>query len=257
MQNHLEEKCPLPGLAEDICGSLTVVSKEYGIPLQKLVSDIIGSVALSWHISAMRGERIGYDEMLSLLTGAPWLMNVFEYALFHGFRRLLKLMVLEDVDCYVPREGMGCSEATGALMVFAGSAEEAPTSLTLGIGYPTDNPLLVEVNATASITAATSDMSGESPELARRAATRTITYARKTRYYRELEDYIADTSYWSLRLEPGDEVDDGIPEVIVELEAAGPPGAMLPFNLNPLLDLTSYINDRLNKEYNKLTKTKK
>jgi hypothetical protein len=209
-------------------------------------------------------EKPSYRALLSFVAGAPSFLNAFEYLLFRGFQRLLELMVLEDVDCYPAREGAGCSETTGFQLVFGAASEEAPTMLTLGIGYPVDHRSVILIEATASITADTGDTgSGEADEeatrIARRAATRTISYAKRTRRYQELEDYLAyaGESWWSLSLEPGDAVRDGVPEVTLELEAAAAPGLILPFDLNPLLDLTAYLADRLQKEYNRLKKQNK
>ncbi len=256
------DSCPVPGLDENTCKTVLGLAERYGVEPTRLVADIVGGLALSnpWLLFS---EKPSYRALRSLVAGAPSLVNAFEYLLFRGFQRLLELMILEDVDCRPAREGAGCSETTGFELVFGAASEEAPTMLTLGVGYPVDHRSAILVEATASITADTGDALEEADEeatrIARRAATRTISYAKRTRRYQELEDYLAyaGESRWSLSLEPGDSVEDGVPEVTLELEAAAPPGLILPFNLNPLLDLTAYLADRLQKEYNRLKKQNK
>jgi len=250
-------ECVVPGDSPG-CGELKALAKAYGVDPRRMLADIVASVAHSY--SMLPGsEGPSYSGLLSLLAAGPALLRAFEYLLFRGFQRLLELMALEDVDCYSRSEGAGCREPAGFTLALGAMRDEAPTSLTLGVGYPADDPAVLFVEAEASITTAGAEAPDEEPdeaavEAARRAARRTISYAKRTRLYRSLADYLAEAgeSWWDLSLEPGDEVDEGIPAVSLRIEAAAPPGLLLPFNLNPLLDLSAYIARRLGQEYRKL-----
>ena len=255
--------CPLPGLDENTCKTVLGLAERYGVEPGRLISDIAAGLVAGnpW---LMFAEGPNYQALLSFIAAAPGLVKAFEYLLFRGFQRLLEHMVLESVECSPARGGAGCSETTGFELVFGAASEEAPTMLTLSIGYPVDDRSVILIETSASVTADTGDITleeadEEATRIARKAAARTISYAKRTRRYQELEDYLAyaGESWWSLSLEPGDGVEDGVPEVTLELEAAAAPGLILPFDLNPLLDLTAYLAARLQKEYNRLKKQNK
>ncbi len=250
-----QESCPLHGLDQYMCESIIELSRRYGIKPERLVVDILSSVAAA-HSPLIYTRGISYEALLSLLAGSLGLLGAIENLLFRGFGRLLELMTLSDTDCYAIRENAGCEEATGFLLSFDGKHEKAPPMLTLGIGYSADEPSVLFVEFEANIVAGDDEPVGrESSRIATRAVSRTISYARRTKHYMELEDYLADigSAWWSLELSPGDLVADGVPEIVLSAGAASSvPGYVLPFNLNYLLDFTLYLRERLQKEYEKI-----
>ncbi|WP_338250345.1 hypothetical protein [Pyrodictium abyssi] len=90
-------------------------------------------------------------------------------------------------------------------------------------------------------------------EEAVRAARRVVGYARRTRLYRGLEDYLAgegDMYYYSVDIDvesegPLDGESGGYVAVVLGVEAEGIPGLLLPFDLAPVLGLARYIRARL------------
>jgi hypothetical protein len=199
---------------------------------------------------------VSSGEYRGALLASLALVEAMEYMLFRGFRRLLQLMNLEDVMCLVEGPGEGivadCGGSNGFSMYFTGAAEGAPSSLTIEAQAPAGDPSRVAVRVYASVAAlSTEELDAKT---AGRAARRVISYTRRTRLYRMLEDVLAETEgLYEVKLEPGDSVSDGVPEVDVEVYVAGLPGFVLPFDLNPILDLASYLSRRLSVEVERLT----
>ena len=252
-----QEHCPIHGLDEYICENIIGLSRRYGIEPERLVADILSSIAAA-HFPPTYTRSISYEALLSLLAGSLGLLEAIENLLFRGFSRLLELMTLSDTDCYTAHEKQGCEEPVGFLLFFNARREKAPSTITLGIGYSADNPSILFVEFGASIVAGDDELigrEGSGDRIAARAVSRTISYVRRTRRYMELEGYLADigSAWWGLELSPGYLVADGVPEIVLRAEvASGVPGYILPFNLDYLLDFTLYLQERLQREYKKL-----
>jgi hypothetical protein len=229
------------------CEYLTLIAST----LRANINDVISRLPVP--VPGMSVEDYGASLQASLV-----LVDAFEYLFFRGFRRLLRVMVPEDVACLVEGEEdtgvSSCRDARGFSISFAGSGEHAPSSLVLEAQTSAEDPHHVGIRVYASI-----GPGGEAgweelgPEMAERIVRRVISYAKRTRLYTGLEEVLAETEgVYELSLEPGDRVGEGVPEAALEAFVAGIPGFVLPFDLNPVLDLSEYVSRRLSRELEKM-----
>ncbi|ALL01957.1 hypothetical protein Pyrde_1914 [Pyrodictium delaneyi] len=204
--------------------------------------------------SSLAPGQLSLSMLVRLVSSSALLAEFIDYAVFRGFLGLLETMSVENVVCYVPSKELqekGCSATNGASIELVASGDEAPfSSLSLGVVFPADGHSHAQVEVQGDVIVEVPE--GVGLEEAVKIARRVVGYARRTRLYRELEDYLAsdgDMYYYSVDInvegeEPLDR-DGGYVAVAVEVEAEGLPGLLLPFDLAPVLGLARYIRVRL------------
>ncbi|HID41648.1 MAG TPA: hypothetical protein EYP33_05785 [Pyrodictium sp.] len=244
-------------ISSDAAKALESIVSVTGRPAKEVVERVIyaaSEIVKPMLLQDSARRRMDLDTLIHLASSSPMLAEFIDYVFFKGFLSLLETMAIENVLCYVPREelqGKGCSASNGASIELVAAKDEAPfSSLSLDVAFPVSNRSHAQVEVQGDIVVEVPE--GLGLEESVRAARMVAGYARRTRLYRELEDYLAsdgDMYYYSVDIKvEGEEPLDGgggYVAVAVEVEAEGIPGLLLPFNLAPVLGLARYIRARL------------
>jgi len=235
---------PCEKFCQELCESLQLLAKTHSIEEDELLRGLINSLFSSIYSWEQRHRSLDYSVFLDSISIAPSLVMAFEYLLFKGFTRLLKNMYLEDLDCYSAREEPGCDYTTGFSMYFLPSSENAPDDLEIGIGYDPENPVSLRVVIEATVSPPIDIAEREDCDL-KPVVRRTISSAKRTRAYRNLVEYmggVIEAHDYGVSLEPLEDE----PGINVSIYAdSHVPGFLLPFDLNPVLDLLDYLVKRL------------
>ncbi len=240
------EECSI-SLDAIACSRLHYVSGFLKAPLSEILSSL-----------PMPEPGMSREDYYSALSIAAPIYKYFIPIFFRGFDRLLQVMSLEEVAPLLEStgEGRAGSGPRGFSMHFAGSDSNAPSSLVLELLLPRSDPSRIRIGVHATIAASLEE--DLDPPTAERVARRAIAYAKRTKLYREVLDMIASSEgEYELRLEPcsedsGDVELDSPLEVCMDIEVSAIPGLLLPLDLNPVLDLASYLARRLDRELEKI-----